>query len=76
MLGKYRTDVQRSGVTVRYFGAIVSDGQVRAVREAMARAAHVTPAQVAVAASEPGPGVDLSAGPADLTDDLASKHHH
>jgi hypothetical protein len=31
---------------------------------------------VAVEASSPGAGVDLSNGPPDLTDDLAGHHHH
>jgi hypothetical protein len=75
-MGRYTTQVQQSGLTVRYFGAVISDGQVRAVREAMARAAHVTPARVAVEATSPGPGVDLSTGTPDLTDDLAGHHHH
>ena len=75
-LNHYTTLVQRSGLTVRYFGAIISDGQVRAVRESMARAAHVAPEQVAVVAAEPGEGVDLSQGVPILTDDLASQHHH
>jgi hypothetical protein len=75
-LNSYTTTVQRSGLTVRYFGAIISDRQVQAVREAMARAAGVTPAQVAVEASMPGPGVDLSNGVPVLGDDLATHHHH
>ncbi len=75
-LNHYTTVLQRSGLTVRYLGAIISDSEVQAVREAMARAADVTPAQVAVEASMPGPGVDLSNGEPDLTDDLATHHHH
>jgi hypothetical protein len=75
-LNHYTTTVQRSGVIVRYLGAIISDRQIQAVREAMARAAGVTPAQVAVEATEPGPGVDLSNGTPLLTDDLATHHHH
>jgi hypothetical protein len=72
----YVTDVQRSGLTVRYFGAILSDGQVLAVRQAMARTAHVTSDQVVVEGSSPGAGVDLSNGAPDLTDDLAGHSHH
>ena len=75
-LNHYSTQVQRSGLTVRYFGAIVSDAQVRVVRESMARAAHVSPDQVQVEASSPGPGVDLTNGAPNLTDDLAGHHHH
>lgn len=74
-LNHYVTTVQRSGLTVRYFGAIISDGQVQAVREAMARAAHVTPDRVAVEPSSPGPGVDMSNGAPDLTDDMVGMHH-
>jgi hypothetical protein len=74
-LNHYVTTVQRSGLTVRYFGAIISDGQVRAVRESMARAAHVTPDRVAVEPASPGPGVDLSNGAPDLSDDMAGMHH-
>ncbi|GAA2534796.1 hypothetical protein Ahu01nite_099010 [Winogradskya humida] len=72
-LNHYETTVQRAGLTVRYFGAILSDGQVLAVREAMARAAHVTPERVGVEAGEPGPGVDLSNGTPDLED---APHRH
>jgi hypothetical protein len=74
-LNHYTTTVQRSGVIVRYLGAVISDRQIQAVREAMARAAGVTPAQVAVEATEPGPGVDLGNGTPLLTDDLATHHH-
>ncbi|GID94089.1 hypothetical protein ACFQFC_09485 [Amorphoplanes digitatis] len=73
-LNRYRTTVQRSGLTVRYFGAIISDGQVEAVRQALGRAAHVPADRVAVAANLPGPGVDLSHGIPDLTT-KASGHH-
>lgn len=63
-LGQHKITTQRSGLTVTYFGAVVSDGQVVAVQESMARAAGVTPGQVFVAASSPGAGVDLADEPA------------
>ncbi|RZU49385.1 hypothetical protein EV385_1135 [Krasilnikovia cinnamomea] len=66
-LNSYVTTVQPAGLTVRYFGAVLSDGQIEAVRQAMGRAARVPAERVAVAASEPGPGVDLAHGMPDLT---------
>jgi hypothetical protein len=74
-LNHYVTDVQPTGVTVRYFGAILSDGQILAVREAMGRAAHVPADRVAVAATSQGGGVDLSHGVPDLTEGRRSGHH-
>jgi hypothetical protein len=67
-LNRYVTDVQPDGVTVRYFGAVLGDAQIAAVRESMARAAGVPPEQVHVEANLPGPGVDLSDGVPDLSD--------
>jgi hypothetical protein len=67
-LNHYVTTVQPAGLTVRYFGALLSDGQVGVVREAMARAAGTTADRVAVTAGSPGPGVDLSGGVPDLND--------
>lgn len=72
-LNHYVTSVQPAGLTVRYFGALLSDGQVGAVREAMARAAGTSADRVTVSANEAGPGVDLSAGVPDL--DEVSEHH-
>jgi hypothetical protein len=72
-LNHYQTTVQRAGLTVRYFGAIISDGQVLAVRAAMGRAAQVPAGQVQVEATEPGPGVDLSHGVPSLKD---APHRH
>ncbi|MFC4067790.1 hypothetical protein [Actinoplanes subglobosus] len=72
-LGGYVTDVQADGVTVRYFGAVLGDTQIAAVRESMARAAGVPPDRVHVEANLPGPGVDLSHGVPDLSDE---KHGH
>lgn len=74
VLGRYRTTVQRSGVTVRYFGAILSDVSISSVRSAMGRAAGVPAAQVQIAANNPLAGVELDGG-VDLTDNEASHHH-
>lgn len=74
-LGRYRTVVQKSGVTWRYFGAILSDAQIGAVRDSIGRAAGVPGERVQVSAGLPGPGVDLSGGVPHLTDDEASHHH-
>ena len=73
-LGQYRTTVQPAGVTVRYFGAILSDPAITTARDAMARAAGVPADRVQVSANEPGPGVDLSNGVPDLSD--APHQHH
>ncbi|GGN54224.1 hypothetical protein GCM10010112_03790 [Actinoplanes lobatus] len=59
-LNRYVTEVQPAGVTVRYFGAVLGDGQVAAVRESMGRAAGVPASQVHVTATEPGPGASGS----------------
>jgi hypothetical protein len=74
VLGRYRTTVQRSGVTVRYFGAILSDVSVSSVRSAMGRAAGVPADQVQISANDPLAGVELDGG-VDLTDDEVSHHH-
>ncbi|MFI1989447.1 hypothetical protein [Actinoplanes sp. NPDC020271] len=74
-LNHYVTAVQPAGLTVRYFGALLSDGQVAAVRAAMARAAGTSADRVTVSANEPGPGVDLSTGVPDL-DENAEHHGH
>lgn len=73
-LGRYRTTVQPTGLTVRYFGAILSDPTVAAARDALARAAGVPPDRVQVSASEAGPGVDLSNGAPDLTESAHHRH--
>lgn len=65
-LNHYETTVQPAGVTVRYFGAVLSDATVGAVRTALGRAARVPADRVVVAANGAGPGVDLSDGPPDL----------
>jgi hypothetical protein len=67
-LNHYVTDVQPDGVTVRYFGAVLGDAQIAAVRESMGRAAGVPADRVHVTANLPGPGVDLSHGAPDLSD--------
>jgi hypothetical protein len=72
-LNHYVTTVQPAGLTVRYFGALLSDGQVGAVRAAMARAAGTTADRVTVEAGSPGAGVDLSSGIPDLNE--TGEHH-
>jgi hypothetical protein len=75
-LGRYATTVQPAGVTVRYFGALLSDGRIAAVRDAMGRAAGVPADRVQVSPNLPGPGVDLSGGLPSLIDDETQQHHH
>ncbi|WIM95539.1 hypothetical protein ACTOB_007656 [Actinoplanes oblitus] len=72
-LNHYVTTVQPAGLTVRYFGALLSDGRIGAVREAMARAAGTTADRVTVSATAPGAGVDLAGGVPEL--DTAGEHH-
>ncbi|GIE79815.1 hypothetical protein Aph02nite_57650 [Actinoplanes philippinensis] len=67
-LNRYVTDVQPDGVTVHYFGAVLGDDLITAVRDSMGRAAGVPPDQVHVTATLTGPGVDLSHGAPDLSD--------
>lgn len=74
-LNHYVTTVQPVGLTVRYFGALLSDEQIGVVRDAMGRAAHVPAGQVQVEANSPGPGVDLSNGVPDLADSGEHSHH-
>ncbi|MEU4242040.1 hypothetical protein [Actinoplanes sp. NPDC026619] len=74
-LNHYDTAVQPAGVTVKYFGAILSDPAIASVRDAMARAAGVPADRVQLTANEPGPGIDLSNG-APLLDDESPHHHH
>lgn len=75
-LNHYVSTVQESGLTVRYFGAILSDGQVLAVREALGRAAGVAAERVSVSPNLPGPGVDLSQGAPNLTESAGGHGHH
>jgi hypothetical protein len=72
-LNHYVTTVQPAGVTVSYFGAVLSDETIGSVRDAMGRAAQVAPDRIQVSANEPGPGVDLGNGVPDLTE---SPHGH
>lgn len=74
VLGRYRAGVQRSGLTVRYFGAVLSDESIAAVRDALGRAAGLPADRVQVSANLPGPGVDLSNG-VRLDDDVKSHGH-
>ncbi|MEU4157687.1 hypothetical protein [Actinoplanes sp. NPDC026670] len=73
-LNRYVTDVQPDGVTVRYFGAVLGDAQIAAVRESMARAAGVPSDRVHVTANLPGPGVDLSHGVPDISEEPHGGH--
>ncbi|GLW28953.1 hypothetical protein [Actinoplanes regularis] len=74
-LNHYVTSVQPAGLTVRYFGALLSDGQIGAVREAMARASGTSADRVTVSANGPGPGVELSGGVPDLDDESGHSGH-
>lgn len=67
-LNHYDMTVQPAGITVRYFGAVLSDATIGDVRSALGRAARTDADRVVVAASEAGPGVDLSNGVPDLTE--------
>ncbi|MFC7534396.1 hypothetical protein [Actinoplanes sp. GCM10030250] len=67
-LNRYRTTVQPAGLTIQYFGAVLSDGQIGAVRASIGRAAGVAADRVLVEATQPGPGVDLSNGVPDLVE--------
>ena len=73
-LNRYRSTVQPAGLTVRYFGAVLSDGQIAAVRASMGRAAGVPAERVQVEANQPGPGVDLSHGVPSLVEAPHSGH--
>ncbi|MCU7723601.1 hypothetical protein ODJ79_07745 [Actinoplanes sp. KI2] len=74
-LNRYDTTVQPAGVTVRYFGAILSDPAIASVRAAMGRAAGVPADRVQVTANEAGPGIDLSHGGPDLDADVPHHGH-
>ncbi|BCJ42555.1 hypothetical protein GCM10010168_07030 [Actinoplanes ianthinogenes] len=65
-LNHYVTTVQPAGLTVGYFGPLLSDGEIGKVREAMARAAGTSADRVTVSATSPGEGVDLSNGVPEL----------
>jgi hypothetical protein len=65
-LGHYDTKVQQAGLTVHYFGAVVSDATIKVVRTEMGRAANVPADRILVEGTLPGPGVELSNGVPDL----------
>lgn len=73
-LNQYVTSVQPAGLTVRYFGAVLSDSTIQSVRDALGRAAQVPADRVQVTANLPGPGVDLSTGLPHLTA-IKGSHH-
>lgn len=65
-LNHYTATVQPAGITVRYFGAVLSDKTIKSVRAAMGGAAHVPGDRVQVSANLPGPGIELDYGVPDL----------
>lgn len=65
-LGRYDTKVQQAGLTIHYFGAVVSDSTIDVVRTEMGRAANVPAERILVEGTLPGPGVELSNGVPDL----------
>lgn len=74
-LNRYDTTVQPAGLTVRYFGAVVSDATIATVRTAMGQAAGVPVERVLVEGSLPGAGVDLSDGVPELGGGKSGGHH-
>jgi hypothetical protein len=73
-LNHYVTSVQPAGVTVRYFGAVLSDKTITSVREALGDAARVPASRVQVSANQPGPGIELDYGVPDLLSHGAGHH--
>jgi hypothetical protein len=73
-LNRYQTAVQKNGLTVHYFGAVVSDPTIATVREAIGRAAKVPADRVLIEGTLPGPGVELDNGVPNL-DDGPHGHH-
>jgi hypothetical protein len=73
-LNHYVTTVQPAGLTVRYFGSVLSDKTIQSVRSAMGQAAQVSADRVQVSANLSGPGIDLSNGAPDLNA-LPHTHH-
>jgi hypothetical protein len=71
-LNQYVTTVQKAGLTIHYFGAVISDNTIKSVREALGGAARVPADRVQVSANLPGPGVELDNGAPNLT----SQHSH
>lgn len=73
-LNHYDTKVQQAGLTVHYFGAVVSDSTIGTVRKEMGRAANVPAERILVEGTLPGPGVDLSNGVPSLRNGGHSGH--
>jgi hypothetical protein len=73
-LNSYEVTVQSAGVTIRYFGAVLSDITVEAIRTAMGEAAGVGADRVQVSANEPGPGIELDNGVPELHDTPTGHH--
>jgi hypothetical protein len=74
VLGEYDASAEPAGVMVRYFGAVLSDASIDSVKQALSRAAGVSPDRVWVEPTEATGGVDLSNGVPDLGD--APHGHH
>jgi hypothetical protein len=73
-LNHYVATVQPAGLTVRYFGAVLSDKTIASVRQAMGSAAQVPADRVQVAPNLPGPGVELDYGVPNLLSHGAGHH--
>jgi hypothetical protein len=67
-LGRYATDVSPAGVVFTYFGAILGDGEVLSVRQAIARSAEVPLSGVTVGPVLGGAGVRVATEPLTLPD--------
>jgi hypothetical protein len=67
-LGRYTTRVQPAGVVFTYFGAILGDGEVLSVQQAIARSAGVGVTAVTVAPVLGGAGVTVATEPLTLPD--------
>jgi hypothetical protein len=73
-LNRYDIAVQKAGLTVHYFGAVVSDPTIATVREAIGRAAKVPADRVLIEGTLPGPGVELDNGVPNLHDGPHGHH--
>jgi hypothetical protein len=72
-LNHFETTRQPAGLTVRYFGAVLSDTTIKSVRAALGGAAQVPGDRVQVSANLPGPGIELDYGPPNL---FGNPHGH
>lgn len=62
-LGRHSVERQGAWLVVKYFGALLSDGRVQAVRDSIARGARAAPERVFIEPASAGAGVDLSTEP-------------